>query len=238
LYAMKVISKLPVDEKWVELTTSESETLKNFPSILQENNAEVLASLVAAHARESGVNTVIVAAAPDVSKGKRARTSSESDVAGTKKQKIGVASIPKKRSKAKAEKIITKEQLEKALDGIKVEDHQSKKKKKQPSEPIFTPMVEVTSDMKKKADEQAAQMLAEQKEMEAKKRRDRDERLKASGHEKCDEFFKEKSVQVKEVADKATKKVGASEVILQVDVVENIEQDQKDQGENLGTAEH
>jgi hypothetical protein len=46
LCSMKIISKTPVDEKWIELTTGESEPLKNFPSILQENNPEVLASLV------------------------------------------------------------------------------------------------------------------------------------------------------------------------------------------------
>ena len=93
---MKVISENPVDEKWIELTTAESEPLKDFPSILQENNVEVLASLVAAHARESGANNVAAAAAPDVSKGKRARTSAESDAAKDKgkKKKIGVASIP------------------------------------------------------------------------------------------------------------------------------------------------
>jgi hypothetical protein len=79
LYAMKIISKPPTDEKWIELTTAESEPLKNFPSILQENNPEVLASLVAAHARESGANTEAVVAASDVSKGKRARTSTNSD---------------------------------------------------------------------------------------------------------------------------------------------------------------
>jgi len=150
LYAMKVISKLPIDEKWIDLTTAESEPLKNFPSILQENNPEVLASLVAAHARESGVNIVAVAAAPDVSKGKRARTSSESDAAGTKKQKVGAASIPMKRSKE-----------------AKTEESKPKKKEKQASGPIFTPMVEVTSDMKKEANEQAVQMLAEQKRNEA-----------------------------------------------------------------------
>jgi hypothetical protein len=208
---MKIISKPPVDEKWIELTTTESEPLKNFSSNTQENNPDVLASLVAAHARESEA----IVAAPDVTKGKRGRTEAESDAAKVKgkRQKVGAASIPKKR-RGKGECIITKEQLDKALDGIKAEEHQSKKKKQAPA-PIFTPMVEVIADMKKMAADEADKMLAEQKEKQAKIIQDREAKLKEVGLDKNEDFFVEKMAEVKGIADKtaeiAKKKVTDSE---------------------------
>jgi hypothetical protein len=57
LYAMRIIDQPPAKENWMEKTTAESEPVKNFPSILRENNHVILASLVAAHSRESGANT-------------------------------------------------------------------------------------------------------------------------------------------------------------------------------------
>jgi hypothetical protein len=57
LYAMKIISKPPSDENWMEKSITNSDCIKNFPSILRENNPEILAGLVAAHARESEANS-------------------------------------------------------------------------------------------------------------------------------------------------------------------------------------
>jgi hypothetical protein len=148
------------------------------------------------------------------------KTKAESDAANVKakRQKVGVVSIPKKRSKGKVETIITKEQLDKALDGIKAEEHKSKKKK-QALVPIVTPIFEVTPAMKKMANECAADLNAKEMDQKAQYIQERDEKLKALGFEKCDEYFKEKSAEVKAIAGEAAgKEAGTSEAVPQAAV--------------------
>jgi hypothetical protein len=275
LCSMRFIKETPEDEKWLEMTTAETKIIRDFPSIFEESNPDILAKSVAEYVLEEDASsqeeaapvkrkkvkgTSTSEAATDKGKQqkvvKRKRGKAETvyhkekldeamdeleieeaepklkkkkapvdmkismveltpakakmakEIADFKladimeKKRIRAASIPIKRSKGRSESIITEEHLNKALDGIKAKEHEKKA-----SGPIFTPMMVVTSDMKKKADEEAAQMLANQQEREAKKRRDRDERLKASGLEHCDEFFKKKSEEVKEVAVKASEAV-------------------------------
>jgi hypothetical protein len=237
LYAMKIINKPPVDEKWIELTTTKSEPLKNFPSILQENNLEVLASLVATHARELGVNTESVVAAPDVTKGKRGRTEAESDAAKDKgkRQKVGASSIPKKR-RGKEERVITKEHLDEVLEAIEKEELKPKKKKAPLH--MVCPMFELTPAMKKMADEQAIDFKANKQELKAQYVQQRDEKLKALGLENCDEVYKSKITEVREMAGKVAEDDADEEMMIVVEKAPEAEASeavQVAQGENQGT---
>jgi hypothetical protein len=213
---MKIINKPPVDEKWIELTTAESEPLKNFPCILQEDNPEVLASLIAVHAKESGDNTEVVVAAPDISKGKRARTSTDSDVVKvkTKKLKVGAASIPKKRG-GKGERVIIQEHLDEALEAIEKEEHEPKKKRA-PLQ-IVSPMVEMTPILKRLANERASDIIADKKELKAQYIQQRDEKLKSLGLGDCDKFYKEKLAEIKEIAGKAAEDDVEEEMMIIVE---------------------
>ena len=102
LHSMHLFKTAPKDEKWLEMTTEESEIIRDFPSIVKESNPEHLARLVAEYVLEEDASSqeeaalakgkgkkakavaVSEAAVSDAPKGKRARTSSESDAAPTK----------------------------------------------------------------------------------------------------------------------------------------------------------
>jgi hypothetical protein len=89
LYFLHFIKQVPQDEKFMEMTTAESEIIRNFPSIIKENNPEVLAGLVAAY-RESGANSQEEVATAKV-RGKKAKTTSELEAAAGKAKQQKVA---------------------------------------------------------------------------------------------------------------------------------------------------
>jgi hypothetical protein len=101
LHSMHVFKTAPKDEKWLEMTTEETEIIRDFPSIFKESNPEHLAKLVAEYVLEENASSqeeaavakgkgkkakavAVSEAVSDAPKGKRARTSSESDAAPTK----------------------------------------------------------------------------------------------------------------------------------------------------------
>ena len=102
LHSMKFFKEAPKDEKWLEMTTAETEIIRDFPHIFKESDSDFLVQSVAeyvleeaAHAKGKGKKAKAVAVSEAVSdaaptKGKRARTSTESEaaVAKTKKQKV------------------------------------------------------------------------------------------------------------------------------------------------------
>jgi hypothetical protein len=161
LYSMKFIKKVPQDEKWMEMTTAESERIRDFPSIIKENDPEILAGTIAAYVIESGDNSK-EEVVPVKVKGKKAKAVTVSEAAAGKAKQHKAA----KKKRSREETIITKEHLEHVLDDI-VEEKDEPKKKKKAAAPIFTPMIEVTPDMEKKAKEQADQMLVDQRRKEA-----------------------------------------------------------------------
>jgi hypothetical protein len=207
---MRIIKELPLNENGLKESTAESELIRDFPPILKEDNPEVLAGYIAAHARESGANTLdeVVPDAPDGTKGKRARTSTESEAASAKAKKQKVAkseatnySAPgakAKRRRSKGETVITKEQLEKALEEIEAEEHKPKRKKQAPAQ-IVTPMFKMTPALKRMANERADDLIADKKDLKAQYIHERDENLKAPGLENCDEYYKEKIAEVKAI---------------------------------------
>ena len=55
LFSMKFIKKAPENEKWLEMTTEETEIIRNFPSIFEESNSKILAKSVAEYVLEEVV---------------------------------------------------------------------------------------------------------------------------------------------------------------------------------------
>jgi hypothetical protein len=137
----------------MEMTTAESEMIRDFPSIIKENDSEVLARLVTAHDKESGANSQDEVS-PVKIKGKKAKVVIESEVTAEKDKQQKVA----KRKRRKAKTAISKEQAGKALVEMEEEELEPKKRKQ---EPIVCPMVEVTPDLAKMASDHAGKMLAE-----------------------------------------------------------------------------
>jgi len=125
---MKIIRKFSPNEKDLKESTFQSELMMDFPPISKEDNPEVLAEYIAAHAKETGA-TIQDEDIPDTSdgaplrvKGKRTKvdTESEAPVAKAKKQKVAKseatnydsASAPApKRKRAKGDTSITNEEF-------------------------------------------------------------------------------------------------------------------------------
>ena len=54
---MKFIKKAPEDEKWLEMITEETEIIRNFPSIFEESNPEILAKSASSYVLASSSRT-------------------------------------------------------------------------------------------------------------------------------------------------------------------------------------
>jgi hypothetical protein len=215
---MNIIKEVSLDEKGLEKSTAESEQIMDFPSISKENNPEVLAGYIAAHARDSNANIQDenFPDAPERTKGKRTRIITESEAAGAKakKQKVAKSEATKhvsvsvstpKRRRGKGDTSITKEEVKLALEEMEVEEQeeQKPKKRKQAPEQIISPMFVVTPATARMAKEHADKLLAKKKDKVAQYIQERDENLKAIGQEDCDEFFVKKIAEVKAIADEA-----------------------------------
>jgi len=90
LQNMKIIRKFSPNEKDLKESSVQSELMRDFPPISKEDNPEVLAGYIAAHAKESGVTTQDEDI-PDTSngaplrvKGKRTKADTESEAAVAK----------------------------------------------------------------------------------------------------------------------------------------------------------
>jgi hypothetical protein len=57
LFSMNFIKKTPEDEKWIEMTTAETEIIRDFPSIFKESNSEILAQSVAEYVLEENASS-------------------------------------------------------------------------------------------------------------------------------------------------------------------------------------
>jgi len=133
LQNMKIIRKFSPNEKDLKESSVQSELMRDFPPISKEDNPEVLAGYIAAHARESGATTQdedipdSSDGAPLRVKGKRTKVDAESEaaVAKAKKQKVAKseatnydnASAPTpKRKRGKGDTSITNEEVQLALE--------------------------------------------------------------------------------------------------------------------------
>jgi hypothetical protein len=83
LHSMHFFKKMPRDEKWLEMNTAEFEIIRDFPSIIKENDPEILAEIVVAYVIESDDNSQ-EEAAPVKVKSKKAKVVTVSEATGGK----------------------------------------------------------------------------------------------------------------------------------------------------------
>jgi len=212
----KIIRKFSPSEKGLKESSVQSELMRDFPPISKEDNPEVLAGYIAAHAKETSA-TIQDEDIPDTSdgaplrvKGKRTKvdTESEAAVAKAKKQKVAKseatnydsASAPTpKRKRGKGDTSITNEEVKLALEEMDAEEKRPRKRQPAAKE-IVSPMFIVTPVMASRAKEHIDKLIAEKKKKSAQYLLERDERLEAIGQENCDEYYVEKIAEVKEIA--------------------------------------
>jgi len=236
LQNMKIIKKFSPNEKDLKESSVQSELMRDFPPISKEDNPEVLAGYIAAHARETSA-TIQDEDIPDTSdgaplrvKGKRTKadTESEAAVAKAKKQKVAKseatnydsgkaakseatnydsASAPTpKRKWGKGDSSITNEEVQLALEEMDAEEQRPSKRQPAAKE-IVSPIFIVTPAMANRAKEHADNLIAEKKKKKSQYLLERDEKLKAIGQENCAEYYVEKIVEVKKIASGAAQDV-------------------------------
>jgi len=209
---MKIIKKFSPNEMDLKESTAPTKLMKDFPPLYQERNPEVLAKLVADFVKESGI--ILDDEAPEVADAvplqvRRKMTTSdagsEATGAQTKKSKKDTsevsipdnssAPIPKrKRGKGESFSVNTQERLAEARE-------ERAKKMKVFKEKYETPGFVMTPEKAKEAQKQIEEMMAARKKEKTALKDARDEKLQSIGIDGSDEYFLEKLVEVKQIAD-------------------------------------
>jgi len=228
LQNMKIIRKFSPNEKDLKESSVQLKLMRDFPPITKEDNPEVLAGYIAAHAMESGATTQdedildSFDGAPLRVKGKRTRVDAESEaaVAKAKKQKVAKseatnydsskatkseatnydsASAPTpKRKRGKRDSSVINEKVELALEEMDAEEQRPKRQLA--AEEYASPMFIVTPAMGKRAKDHADNLIAEKKRKKSQYVSERDEKLKAIGQEHCADYYEQKIAKVKRIA--------------------------------------
>jgi len=209
---MKIIKKFSPNEKDLKESTAPTKLMKDFPSIYQERNPEVLAKLITDSVKESGITLdaetpVIPDDAPLQVRRKRTTTDAGSEATGaqTKKSRkdTSEASIPenssapipkRKRGKEESSSVDTQDKLAKARE-------ERAKKMKAFKEKYETQGIEMTPEKARLAQEQADRMIAAKKKEKAALKAARDAKLQSIGIDGSDEFYMEKLAEVKQIAE-------------------------------------
>jgi len=211
LQNMKIIKKFSPNEKDLKESTAPTKLMKDFPSIYQERNPEVLAKLVADSVKESGISldteAPVVAEVPLQVRRKRTASDAGSEASGAQTKKSrkdkfeasatdnSSAPIPKrKRGKGEAPPVNTQEKLAEARE--KRAKHMRAFKKK-----YETPGFVMTPEDAREAQKMIEEMMAERKKEKAALKAARDEKLQSIGIDASDEYFMEKLAEVKQIAD-------------------------------------
>jgi len=190
---MKIIKKVTTDEQDLKESSAPSQVLRDFPSILKEDNPEALTGYLAVFAKESE------------------DASQRAEVALARKQKAAKFEATNydrvaapKRKRGKGDSTITMEAARLALEEIEAEEAAGVERpiKRQAGEEIVSPMFTVTLEMEKRCQEYTDNLKAEKKRLTAQYKLERDEKLKTMGLENCDQFYVEKIVEVQVLASK------------------------------------
>jgi len=208
LQNMKIIKKFSPNEKDLKESTAPTKLMKDFPSILQEKNHELLSKLVAESVKDAGI--CLDADTPDVAplQVRRKRTAtdagSEANEAQTKKSRkdtsdasatdICSAHIPKRKRRREAPPVNSQEKLEEARKK-RAKEMRDFKKKYETSDFVMTPA------KAREAQKQIEEMLAERRKEKEAIKAARDEKLQSIGIDASDEYFLEKLDEVKQIAD-------------------------------------
>jgi len=170
LQNMKIIKKFSPNEKDLKESTAQTELMKDFPPIYQERNPEVLAKLIADFVKESGI--ILDDETPDIPDDVPLRVR-------------GKRAKPDDGSEAA---------------GVQTKKIRKAKKKKAFEEKYESPMFIMTPAIAKMAQEYADKMIADKKQQKLDYFAARDAKLKELGLDKCDEYFVQKIVKVRQIA--------------------------------------
>jgi len=208
LQNMKIIKKFSPNEKNLKESTAPTKLIKDFPSILQERNHELLSKLVAESVKDAGI--CLDADTPDVAplQVRRKRTAtdagSEANEAQTKMFRkdtsdasatdICSAPIPKRKRRREAPLVNSQEKLEEARKK-RAKEMRDFKKKYETLDFVMTPA------KAREAQKQIEEMLAERRKEKEAIKAARDEKLQSIGIDAFDEYFLEKLAEVKQIAD-------------------------------------
>jgi len=205
---MKIIKKFSPNEKDLKESTAPTKLMKDFPSILQERNHELLSKLVAESVKDAGIclDADTLDVAPLQVRRKRTATDagSEANEAQTKKSRkdtsdasatdICSAPIPKRKRRREAPLVNSQEKLEEARKK-RAKEMRHFKKKYETSDFVMTPA------KAREAQKQIEEMLAARRKEKAAIKVSRDEKLQSIGIDASDEYFLEKLAEVKHIAD-------------------------------------
>jgi len=211
---MKIIKKFSLNEKDLKESTTQTKLMKDFPSILQERNHELLSKLVAESVKDAGISldADTLDVAPLQVRKKRTATDagSEANKAQTKKSRkdtsdasatdICSAPIPKRKTRREASLVISQEKLEEARKQ-RAKEMRDFKKKYETSDFVMTP------EDAREAQKQLERMLAERKKEKASLKAARDEKLQSIGIDASDDYFLEKLAEVRQIAGSVEKQV-------------------------------
>jgi len=194
------------DEKDLKESSAPSQTIRDFPSILKEDNPEALTAYLAAFAKESE------------------DASQQAEVALARKQKAAKSEATNydrvaapKRKRGKGDSTITMEAARLALEEIEAEEATGIEKppKRQAGGVIESPMFTMTPELEKKCQEYSENLKNEKKRLKAQYKLERDEKLKAMGLEHCDQHTIEQIIEVQTLASKLEEEAlkGAKKVL-------------------------
>ena len=206
LFNMKVTKKVITDVKDLKESSAPSQTLRDFPSILKEDNPEALTGYLAAFAKEF----------EDATKKAEVVLARKQKSAKSEATNYDIVAAPK-RKRGKGDSTITMAAAKLALEEIEAEEVAGLERppKRKAGEEIVSPMFIVTPEMEKRSQEYCENLKNEKKRLEAQYRIDRDEQLKAMGLEHCDQPTIEQIIEVQTLARKVEEEAlkGAKKVL-------------------------
>jgi len=214
LQNMKIIKKFSPNEKDLKDSTTPTKLMKDFPSILQERNHELLFKLVAESVKDADicldVDTPVVA--PLQVRRKRTATDagSEAKEAQTKKSRkdtpdasaSDISSVPmlKRKRRREAPPVNSQEKLEEARKQ-RAKEMRDFKRKYETLDFVMTPA------KAREAQKQIEELMAARNKEKAALKAARDEKLQSIGIDASDDYFMEKLVEVREIAGSVEKQV-------------------------------
>jgi len=186
LFNMKVVEIILTDSKDLKESDAPSQMIRDFPSILKEDNPEALTAYLAAFAKESTDATQKA----EVAKARKQKA------AKSEATKSGVVVAPK-RKRGKADSNI-KERAQQAWDEIEADEATGivRPLKRLAGGEIVMPMYEVTPEEAKRNVEYYQNLKNEKKRMKAQYKIEREEKLESLGLENCDQASIEKIIEV------------------------------------------
>jgi len=194
LFNMKVINMIITDVKDLKESTAPSQTLRDFPSILKEDNPEALTGYLAAFTRES----------EDATKNVEVALARKQKSTKTKATNYDSVATPK-RKRGKGDSTITMAAAKLALEEMEANEAagiERPPEKWKAGEEIVSPMFTITPEMEKKCQEHTENLKNEKKRLKAQYRIDRDKQLKEMGLEHCDQSTIEQIIEVQTLARK------------------------------------